>query len=115
MPTWWIGEPKKTRSPGRRSSRATGTPTPNRARLAWGSDTPSCAKEYLTRPEQSKPLGDSPPHTYRTPTYCIATPTTGLPRAEAGTLREGAAVLVLTAVRVLAETLCCRACCAASR
>src|SRR5437868_4689927 len=49
---------------------------PNCTYELCGSETPICAKTYMTRPEQSNPLGLAPPHTYGTPRYCIATPTT---------------------------------------
>src|SRR5205823_9909028 len=41
-----------------------------------GSETPTCAYTYMTRPEQSKPDGDAPPHRYGTPRYCSAIATT---------------------------------------
>src|SRR5688500_14028782 len=41
-----------------------------------GSETPTCEKTYIVKPEQSKPLGEAPPHRYGTPRYCIAIPTT---------------------------------------
>ena len=37
---------------------------------------PIWAYAYITRPEQSKPLGDEPPQTYGTPMYWSAIPTT---------------------------------------
>src|SRR5438094_7792304 len=77
MPTW-PSPSKKTRSPGSSWSRETGTPAPYCAATLCGSETPTCAKTYITRPEQSKPPGDAPPQTYGTPRYRIAIPTTPL-------------------------------------
>src|SRR5215204_1785692 len=63
-------------SPGASWSRDTGTPIPQSAYVECGSETPICAYAYMMSPLQSKPLGEAPPHTYGTPRYCIATPTT---------------------------------------
>src|SRR5262249_21948786 len=75
MPTW-LAPAKKTRSPGCSWLIETGAPIPNCAYELCGRETPICAKAYITRPEQSNPLGDAPPHTYGTPRYRIAIPTT---------------------------------------
>src|SRR5215211_8811210 len=71
---------KATMSPGCIWLRETGAPSPYWRATPCGSETPTCAKPYITKPEQSKPLGDSPPQTYGTPRYCIAIETTS-PRA----------------------------------
>src|SRR5690242_6876760 len=75
MPTWLAPE-KNTRSPGWSCPIDTGVPIPNWAYELCGSETPIFAKTYMTKPEQSKPRGDAPAHTYGTPRYCIAIPTT---------------------------------------
>src|SRR5436853_5311066 len=75
MPTW-PRPSKKTRSPGWRSPRETGLPMPYWAYELCGSETPTCAYTYMTRPEQSKPDGEAPPQTYGVPRYRIAIPTT---------------------------------------
>src|SRR6478672_4859019 len=54
----------------------TGVPIPTWEYVLCGSETPICAKTYITRPEQSKPRGEAPPQTYGTPRYCMAIPTT---------------------------------------
>src|SRR6478735_7942609 len=71
MPTW-PRPSKKTRSPGSRASRGTGVPIEYWAAALCGSDTPSRPYTYITSPEQSKPDGEAPPHTYGTPRYCSA-------------------------------------------
>src|SRR5437588_12981559 len=75
MPTW-LAPAKKTRSPGCSWLIDTGVPMPYCEYELCGSETPICANTYMTRPEQSKPRGVDPPHTYGTPRYCIAMPTT---------------------------------------
>src|SRR3954452_1396155 len=75
MPTWLAPE-KKTRSPGCSWPIDTGVPIPNCAYELCGSEMPTFANAYITRPEQSKPRGDAPAQTYGTPRYCMATPTT---------------------------------------
>src|SRR5947207_12940151 len=72
----WLAPLKKTRSPGCSWLRPTGVPMLNIAYELCGSETPICAKTYITSPEQSNPRGDDPPQTYGTPRYCIAIPTT---------------------------------------
>src|SRR3954454_3908702 len=72
MPTWVAGLWKKTRSPGLASAAVTALPA-----CAWscetrGSETPNFLYTYWTSPEQSKPDGLSPPHTYFTPRYFFA-------------------------------------------
>src|SRR6186997_2739393 len=68
---------KNTRSPAWRSSRETGTPTELYCIAALcGNEIPTCAYTYIAKPEQSKPPGLAPPHTYGVPRYCIAIPTT---------------------------------------
>ena len=44
--------------------------------VLWASETPSCPYTYWTSPEQSKPVGLAPAHTYGTPRYCTASDTT---------------------------------------
>src|SRR5919201_1599577 len=75
MPTW-PRPSKKTRSPGCSEPRETGVPYPYCAAALCGSETPTCAKTYIVKPEQSKPEGEAPPQTYGVPRYCIAIPTT---------------------------------------
>ena len=41
-----------------------------------GSETPTCANTYCTKPEQSKPDGLAPPETYGVPMYLNASATT---------------------------------------
>src|SRR5919108_3855817 len=72
----WPSPSKATMSPGWSWLRATGIPIPYWAATPWGSETPTCANTYITKPEQSNPLGDAPPHTYGVPRYCIAIATT---------------------------------------
>ena len=48
-------------------SRSTGRPRGTAPPVSAGATSPSCANAYITRPEQSKPLGVAPPHTYGTP------------------------------------------------
>ena len=58
------GEPKKSRSPGRASaSESTGVPTRCCSAAVRGSCTPRSPKVFCTRPLQSMPDVDSPPHT----------------------------------------------------
>jgi hypothetical protein len=70
-PTWCtypFGSSKNTASPGSRSLRETGTPTSNCSAATRGNWIPSCAYEYCTSPEQSKPVaGLDPPHWYGVP------------------------------------------------
>src|SRR6266508_5698868 len=54
----------------------TGVPIPIIAYELCGRGTPIWANTYMTKPEQSKPRGDAPPHTYGVPRYRIAIPTT---------------------------------------
>src|SRR5207248_11084011 len=75
MPTW-LAPAKKTRSPDWSWLIDTGVPIPYCAYELCGSETPIWAKAYMTRPEQSKPLGDAPPQRYGTPRYRMAIPTT---------------------------------------
>src|SRR5512138_1199303 len=72
------GSAKSRRSPGRIASKSSGTPSPTRAcsRDVRGSPMPFFAKTYFVKPEQSKPFGVLPPHTYGTPTYRSAVPST---------------------------------------
>src|SRR5438874_961452 len=56
MPTW-LAPAKKTRSPGSSWPIDTGEPIANCAYELCGSETPTCANAYMTRPEQSKPRG----------------------------------------------------------
>src|SRR5918911_2975337 len=81
MPSW-LAPAKNTRSPGWSWLIETGVPIPYCAYELCGSETPICAKAYMTSPEQSNPRGDAPPQTYGTPRYRIATPTT--PPCDAG-------------------------------
>src|SRR4051794_16662258 len=114
MPTW-PSPSKKTRSPGWSWSRDTGTPAPYCAYEECGSDTPTCAYAHMTRPEQSKPPGDEPPHTYGTPSCDIATPTT--PPCEGGgaaTVGVASSVSVADAVTptTVADACCVDCACA---
>ena len=72
MPTWLISsadEPKKTRSPSRRSSRATLSPVPNCSREVRGMLTPQRLYTARTNPLQSMPSTTLfPPHRYGMPT-----------------------------------------------
>ena len=45
----------------------TAVPIANCAYELCGSEMPICPNAYMTRPEQSKPRGVEPPHTYGTP------------------------------------------------
>src|SRR3954451_24212672 len=72
MPTWVAGLWKKTRSPGLASAAVTALPA-----CAWSCETrgrltPNFLYTYCVRPEQSKPLGLSPPQMYLTPRYFLA-------------------------------------------
>ena len=59
----WLAPVKKTRSPGSSWLIETGDPMLNIAYELCGSETPICAKTYMTKPEQSKPRGEEPPQT----------------------------------------------------
>ena len=52
---------KKTRSPARIASRATGVPVPAWAKLEWGRETPARRRAYAVRPEQSNAPGPLAP------------------------------------------------------
>src|SRR5712691_10907442 len=86
---------KNTRSPALSSSREGCEPllySPNMPRL---SGLPTCLATYHTKPEQSKPLGLEPPHTYGAPSSfkpAPARPSLGAPRGGA-TTATGAAGL----------------------
>src|SRR3954454_12835137 len=72
MPTWVAGLWKKTRSPALASAALTALPA-----CAWSCETrgrltPNLLYTYWVRPEQSKPDGRSPPQTYFTPRYFLA-------------------------------------------
>src|SRR3954471_16848273 len=72
MPTCVAGLWKKTRSPGLAWAALTALPA-----CAWSCETrgrltPNFLYTYCTKPEQSKPLGLAPPHTYLTPRYFFA-------------------------------------------
>src|SRR5581483_6811398 len=122
MPTW-PSPSKKTRSPGWRSLRATGLPIPYWAYELCGSEMPTWAKTYMTRPEQSKPEGEAPPQTYGVPRYRIAIPTTP-PCVGGGAADTGGELeLLVPGVVVTGDTAlaiawggaaCCCATCAAS-
>src|SRR4051794_169729 len=104
---------KKTRSPGASWSFETATPAPYCAYDECGSETPTCAYAYATRPEQSKPPGEPPPQTYGVPRYDMATPTTP-PCVEGGaTVAPSAAAVAPTTAADTVE--CCSACCEARR
>src|SRR6476469_7375192 len=76
---------KNTRSPAWRSSRETGTPTELYCIAALcGNEIPTCAYTYIAKPEQSKPPGLAPPHTYGVPRYCIAIATAWPPSVPDG-------------------------------
>src|SRR5919204_5045970 len=75
MPTW-PRPSKKTRSPGSSWSFETDTPMPYCAYDECGSETPTCANDHATSPEQSNPPGAEPAQTYGVPSCDIATPTT---------------------------------------
>ena len=91
------------------------------AYVECGSETPTCAYAHETRPEQSKPPGAPPPHTYGVPSCDIATPTTP-PCVEGGATIVcscGATAETPTTVSIACccETRCCwaiRACAAAA-
>src|SRR5438046_2482620 len=76
----WSSPSKKTRSPGCSSSRGTDTAAGSChcATVLCGSEMPSWPNTYWTRPEQSKPRGVAPAHTYGSPRYCNASETTAL-------------------------------------
>src|SRR5438034_4385089 len=86
---------KNTRSPALSSSREGCEPllySPNMPRL---SGLPTCRATYHTKPEQSKPFGVDPPHTYGAPSSfkpAPARPSVGAPRGGA-TTATGAAGL----------------------
>src|SRR3954468_2209275 len=72
MPTCVAGLWKKTRSPGLASAAVTALPA-----CAWSCETrgrltPNFLYTYCVRPEQAKPGGLSPPQTYLTPRYFLA-------------------------------------------
>src|SRR4051794_18522174 len=72
MPTWWIGEPKNTRSPGSRASIGTWGSDSYCASALWGSDTPAAAHAYIVSPEQSNTSGPEPAYTYGFPSCASA-------------------------------------------
>src|SRR5688572_16633320 len=84
---------KNNRSPTCNDSRLAGTdvPTFTCCRDVRGSSTPCCRNTYCTKPEQSNPLGVSPPQTYLVPTYSSAVASTRPAVAEL--LRREVAVL----------------------
>src|SRR3954453_13317053 len=116
MPTW-PSPSKNTRTPGSSPSRGTGVPIPYCAAALCGSDTPSRQYTYMTSPEQSKPDGDAPPHTYGTPRYCSAIATAWPPSVLDG--RPGLLPPVLpptllpplAAAAAAVAAACSRACC----
>src|ERR1051325_11088019 len=77
-----------------------------------GSETPICAKTYMTSPEQSKPLGLAPPHTYGTPRYRIAIPTTP-PWIEGGATVDASGAVALTPTGLLIRWRAAPGCAAA--
>src|SRR6478609_8657346 len=93
MPTW-PRPSKNTRSPGSRALRGTDVPIEYWAAALCGSDTPSRPYTYMTSPEQSKPDGEAPPHTYGTPRYCSAIATAWPPSV----LDGGAGRLVVVVI-----------------
>src|SRR5215210_8692833 len=58
----------------------------------------------MTNPEQSNPDGEAPPHTYGTPRYLIAMPTTPPPWLDGGGAAD--APLSLEATRVSTDAAC---------
>src|ERR1700741_219616 len=75
MPTWWIGFPKNTRSPGWSSDCETCGNDRYCASALWGSATPAAAHAYIVRPEQSKTSGPDPAYTYGLPSCARAVST----------------------------------------
>src|SRR5438552_5102401 len=84
---------KNTRSPALSSPRAGCEPelySPNMPRL---SGLPTWRATYHTKPEQSKPVGEEPPHTYGAPSSfkpAPARPSLGAPRGGASTAKGAA-------------------------
>src|SRR5919106_2034615 len=85
-----LSRSKKTRSPGLSWLLGTGAPCWNCSATLRGSAIPTRAKAYRTSPEQSKPDGLEPPHTYGTPTYRFATRAASTPRAAPALTSRGA-------------------------
>src|SRR5215831_648198 len=75
IPTWpgpeAVGS-KKTASPGLRLRIETRRPARHCSCDVLGILTPIRAQTYCSRPEQSKPEGDSPPQAYGVPRKCSA-------------------------------------------
>src|SRR5437762_13763631 len=75
MPSWWIGLPKKTRSPGWRSPSDTRLVASYWAEAEWGSEWPACPQLHIVRPEQSKLSGPAAPYSYGLPIWRRASST----------------------------------------
>src|SRR4051794_13877192 len=84
MPTWWIGLPKNTRSPGCRSDCATRWVTAYCCWLECGSETPPRAQAHMVSPEQSKVDGPAAAHSYGLPICAYASATAAPARPLAG-------------------------------
>src|SRR6266478_4656895 len=72
IPTWWIGCPKKTRSPGWSWSVLTCLNEAYWSAAECAMTTPACRHEDIVRPEQSNVSGPAPAQTYRLPICAIA-------------------------------------------
>src|SRR5689334_10365815 len=71
MPTWYAGEPKKTRSPG--CGDDTGVAACRCSSAVRGRETPTWRKTHCVKPEQSNPVdGLVPPYLYGRPWYWAA-------------------------------------------
>src|SRR5829696_369444 len=89
MPTWWMGLPKNTRSPGWSSERATRVPELICIPDECGRETPACAQAHMVRPEQSKASGPAAAHTYGLPSFDLAASTATAARPLTGTFAGG--------------------------
>src|SRR5882757_5639214 len=74
-PTWWIGDPKNTRSPGCSSLCETWGSELYCASALCDSDTPAAAHAYIVSPEQSNESGPDPAYTYGLPSCALAVST----------------------------------------
>ena len=75
IPTWWIGDPKNTRSPGSSWLMSTWGSESYWAAALCERETPAAAQAYIVRPEQSKTSGPEPAYTYGFPSWALAVST----------------------------------------
>src|SRR5262245_4472720 len=91
MPTWWMGLPKNTRSPGSRALWETCGIALYWAAAECGRSTPAALHEYMVSPEQSNELGPAAPQTYGLPSWASAvwTATEAAPVGDGRSLGSG--------------------------